>query len=457
MSEPIHTYRGQEEPSVESLSRYLAGKMTEQEQEEMEKYMEDYPMYADALEGLGMVQDSEALKRRLTQLREDARKRIYSRTPKREKVNKRRSRVEPINFPRYIGAAAAAIAALFIVFFVYDRSSRSPETMESRTIAEAQDIPAPAIADEPHIGGAIVDSLEAEKEEAPSGNSEVPELRERSNRATPVTPSVDKDARTEEEANLAQKERAMEIDEKADDASDLSETEKPTAYAPPPSPKAQVPSTEAPVPTDNLPSSSANAVPENAVLEPIPGYANAQNAGVERDESSPESERQLNREEAEEEGYKKNKVRRTPRTQADFGIDDLPEQPQEDQEFGEETKVHVMEDLLTHGLHLYDRKNYEEALHTFEEILNSDPGHAQANYYAGRSALILGRSAEAISRLDTLTADKNNIYRDAALWYQAEALFRQKKNRRALRLLRRLAKGEGLYAIKARQRLEEEE
>ena len=454
MSDPIQTYREHEEPSLETLSRYLKGEMTQDEQAEMEQYMEDYPMYADALEGLQMVQDPEMLHRRLRHLREDARKRLYTRTSKREKVQKRRSRVQPLNIPRYLGAAAAAIAALIIVFFVFDRTSRDEPPLETQTIAEAQEPviePESALADEqqePYVGGIVVDSIES-KDEPSVFPKASPEPRRRQT-PSPAPKDIQQESVPSPESSVP-----VESLNRRNDVTPLDDqVEKPieNAVPPPPANRAQRADHEN---LSNLPSSSANEASEASEptqVLPVP-QPELEEEEREETEATPNVKNYL----FAVPEKKRKRPGRTPKTEADFGVDDLPEQDKADQEFGETSKSAIMEDLLTHGLHLYDRQNYAEALHTFEELLRSDPGNPQASYYAGRSALQLEREDLAITLLDTLVSNKDNIYQDAALWFQAEALLRKNKSRRAIRLLRRLAKREGLYAIKARKRLEEVE
>lgn len=94
----------------QKLMDYLSGKLSQQEQHEIEKQMADNEMMNDAVEGLKAMKNQQAIQSYVEQLNKDLHKQLVQKKSRREK---RRIKDEP-----YIYLAIALVLALIIIAYM---------------------------------------------------------------------------------------------------------------------------------------------------------------------------------------------------------------------------------------------------------------------------------------------------------------------------------------------------
>ena len=95
----------------ETLLRYLHGKLSAQEQHEVEKHLQQDAFEADAAEGLAQVKDEARLQLLLHQLQSDLRKKTAKKKSFKEKL---RIKEQPV-----LWIAVLLILALIVVSFIF--------------------------------------------------------------------------------------------------------------------------------------------------------------------------------------------------------------------------------------------------------------------------------------------------------------------------------------------------
>lgn len=97
----------------ETLLRYLHGKLTAQEEHEVEKHLLDAEFEADAAEGLGQVKDEAKLQLLLHELQSDLRKKTAKKNSFKEKL---RLKKEPV-----LWIAVLLLLLLIIISYIFVR------------------------------------------------------------------------------------------------------------------------------------------------------------------------------------------------------------------------------------------------------------------------------------------------------------------------------------------------
>lgn len=69
--------------------------------------------------------------------------------------------------------------------------------------------------------------------------------------------------------------------------------------------------------------------------------------------------------------------------------------------------------------HLFEKKEYTEAVKLYDGILDTHPDSVIVNLYAGIANVSLGKAKEATEQLEKVIASNNPNYKEAAEWYLA--------------------------------------
>jgi tetratricopeptide (TPR) repeat protein len=101
-------------------------------------------------------------------------------------------------------------------------------------------------------------------------------------------------------------------------------------------------------------------------------------------------------------------------------------------------------DAYKRSFQLYEEGKYPEAFQAFKSLLNSQPGSAPLNFYAGLCALSLNDSQTAIAYLNKVTATKNEFAAHAT-WYTALAYLHAGEHAASVEELKKIAE-DSFYA-----------
>ncbi|MCG8699866.1 MAG: hypothetical protein MI922_17560 [Bacteroidales bacterium] len=111
------------------------------------------------------------------------------------------------------------------------------------------------------------------------------------------------------------------------------------------------------------------------------------------------------------------------------------------------------EDNIQFGLLLYQDKEYENAYSIFENYLKENFNDQRIRFHAGLCALELEKYSNAVQLLEQVSADKNTIYQEHALWYLSLAYLKVEKLDEAYESLQIVANGNTLNKSKAEKLL----
>ena len=101
------------EVDQDALMKYLQGKLTDEEQQKVEKNLLDDPFEADAMEGLQNIQDKAQIKELVGQLNRDLRKKT---SRKKRRLFKREAKVEPWLLMTVVFILLLAIIAFIVIY-----------------------------------------------------------------------------------------------------------------------------------------------------------------------------------------------------------------------------------------------------------------------------------------------------------------------------------------------------
>lgn len=392
-------------PTLADMERYVRGEMKAEEAEAFAASLADDPMLADALEGLRYVEDPQALRRRLKQLRQLNRRRLMARQgmeQRAEERSKRQSRTRPLYVPQLLMAAAAVVLLLFLGVNLY-RSFQPPETEQAMAtegmplVEEAS----PSASSLPPVPPSASDSAE---ETLPAPSSSAPLA---SAELVPPTSSAKARARVEQR-------RAAQ------------------SYPPPLSQRA--------VPLETTPD-SAKALPRPS----REALATRERPSIDHQE-----------------------VRtRISKLTEDTDDDELPElydqeptapssMPMDRNQRASGVPVDATPNrtLMAVARALYQRQDWEELRRTLQRVLDANPVQGEALYLMGDSYYRQGKVKEAISYLMQVLPDQQPAF-DQAQWTLAFCALAQGKEEAALRIVRGLAQREGRYQTAAQSLLQQ--
>lgn len=467
-------------PSWETMNKYLADKLSEEDKKVFEEKISDDPMLADAMEGLAETSDIPGAKAAITRIRRASELRMATvANQKREKLIKRKSRVSPSDYTKYMVAAAAAIAFLVLsVYIILDFQKTNKQSSGDLFASKKQ---APTAESQPELAESSRVNEEREKEI----NNNVP-LPVEPNKAEANTGEYkeNKPGRDIELSSGALGSSGQPI------VSNRSEARK--DFAPVAKPKlSEQPSPIRPsgngatVVTANKPSEelAANVPTETMTPPPIfPGFSDS--LGEEGEIASDEliasipldtGEDDLGQEKADElireqeelrsrEGVvlseveagrtKTNKSSKKKLESYNYSApanSTLTYDPQ----VGQLAKGVAIADLLVMAQENYETEQYPAAKSLLQEVLLSEPKNLVANYYLGSLYRLTGEPKLAISNLKKVVNHPESPLFEEGEWELTQAYVARKKNKSAIELLEAIIARKGKYQLAAQKLLDE--
>jgi FimV-like protein len=106
---------------------------------------------------------------------------------------------------------------------------------------------------------------------------------------------------------------------------------------------------------------------------------------------------------------------------------------------------------LNEGMDYYNDGDYPKAGERFDDALEADPGQSQALYYKGMSFYYEKNYEEAIKTFNTLLREKNSAYYQAAQWQLAVVYIESGNNKQARKTLNEIIDGNGSYRSPAEE------
>lgn len=454
--------------NLELMERYLEGSLSEAERKEMEENLANDPILADAMEGLSLIEDKEAMKVALGRITEGSKTKLNKYIKKRDQLSKRRSRVEHNNFrfTNYYVAAAAAVAVLISTVWVIrmsEPSSESSSIADANTTEKTQ-VQAP---ENPHV--VIAPPLSEEEEEEAKDEVAVDEktvLFDSQNAGQYSAPveeapvnSISKDASTaratpppsadefivENPSALTNKER--------DDEDDLGASASEVA-------REEVQANERTRQEERLKLEAAK-VENKAVI------AQAQESQKKAEEQPKVlSEEELSRIPLEakndaysddSEAFKEERLQKGKTASRKKRLDDnapeFPEQSEEDRVFGKISKGQHLADLMLEAVKLYESAQFDKSLVYLKEVMQSSPEHPAANYYAGSIYRNFSQMKTATDYLKEAIKHVDSPTYEYAQWELALVYLARRKSSAAKKLLMKIATAGGKFSNQARSEL----
>ncbi|MEM6803132.1 MAG: hypothetical protein AAF696_17130 [Bacteroidota bacterium] len=454
-----------EATDLDLMERYLAGTLSEDEQKQMKEQLSKDPVLADALEGLALIEDKEAMKAAIGRIQTVSRKKLNKFEKKREQLSKRRARVGESNlkFSNYYVAAAAAILVLVSTVVVIRMSeSNKSSAPTNTTYADRMSPQAEAeINDQTNDNAgpeALFQAL-ADDDSVEMDNSSAPNIREEE-------PIVGNSANNARARSLAKKEQkpVSSSDENSKAASLLAETgEKSEEIA-----SAELRETvEA---DDDFATEDAEVLEEKSIVgaqesAPVkPSLASPLN-----DTAPPVlSEEELSKIPLEAESsangpdYNSNdryvdkeaKPKRSQKKRLDDNIAYKEERSEEDKVFGKISKGQHLADLMLDAVKYYEAAEFDKSLNLLKEVMQNEPKHPAANFYAGSIYRNYSQMKTATNFLKEATQHADAPTYEYAQWELALVYIARKKELAAKKLLTKIATGGGKFSNQARSELE---
>ncbi len=444
MSETTDIQKGTDHafPSLEVLQRYLQGKATESEKARIEALMEDDPMMADAMEGLTLVKDTAALQATMLRLDLLTQKRLRRQIPLRERNSKRKSRVAAKHYLPYLGAAAAALALIFMTVFIVQELNTS-QTMANAEAVESMTQQPPE---------------ELAMQTQPSETA--PEMK-----ATPPVPAETSQIKPETEAPVLVTQRVQAAPQRAPA---YSASGQPIAAPPTPSPTAQAPT--AMESADQTTPALSSPKPMTTPASSLPPQDVAGQAKKEQEVADTENERDLFMDDevvaaipeyTEEEEPTREQASRPAATNAsrakeraeNTNVDQYaPIMSEEQTQKAALQKAKAIADLIQEAVVHLEKEEWSAAESKLNEVLIPQPQNVVALHYMAQTQLQKGDDPRAVDYLKRLVnLDAQNYPEDQ--WQLAQAYLRLNKKLAARSVLKEIVTQGGPYAEQAQELL----
>ena len=120
-----------------------------------------------------------------------------------------------------------------------------------------------------------------------------------------------------------------------------------------------------------------------------------------------------------------------------------------------EEPVYNMDMVLRDGLNAFNNANYAKSLSFFAILLDLNKKDVNALFYSGLSYYHTDKAQYAITMLDRVLENENNVFHQEAEWYKALALIKKNDKEAAKELLLKINAKQGFYADKAGDKLKE--
>jgi len=473
---------------LEMMERYLEGSLSEKEKKAMEENLAEDPILADALEGLALIEDKEAMRLALGRIQEVSRGSINKYVKKRDQLSKRRSRVEHGRFKlaNYYVAAAASIAVLVCTFWVISMSSEKKSASFAQNEAPAEnrmdrsenlDIEAVPFA---------TDTLKEEEESAvakEAGSARFAEV-------VKPKPAIQAEQNPRQ---ISADRRDSPAKDEIGNSSSLLKSE-PTELKKKVLVKEKLVSDERPIDQaltettnkaveEKLDKTAESGVADDDLEEKAPPLARKQRemeseirpglitspAPSRLEDTSILSADELSKIplESEEEGdnyadlgYSKDRARTLAkakkRDKSSSYYDTMPafpDQPEEDKLYGKLSKGQHLADLMTQAVALYEVESNDESLILLKEVLQSTPENPAANYYTGSIYHRYSQMKTASTYLKKAIKFPDSPLLEDAEWELAHVYLARNKNGLAKKLLQKIAREGNKFAAQARTEL----
>lgn len=108
-------------------------------------------------------------------------------------------------------------------------------------------------------------------------------------------------------------------------------------------------------------------------------------------------------------------------------------------------------DLLAKAMHLYNNKEYGQAIEIFEAILQEDGSKIGLNLYSGISHMEIEKYDLANERFQRIIENKPNPFVESATWYLGMCYLQTEKKDKALEQFEVLADTDGFYRKDAKR------
>ena len=104
---------------------------------------------------------------------------------------------------------------------------------------------------------------------------------------------------------------------------------------------------------------------------------------------------------------------------------------------------------LSKAMHLFNSKEYTEALGMFNQVLEQNKGNAACNFYSGVAYQETGQFDKAVSSYQAVVKDKNNLFTEQAEWYIGLCYLQTENRKKAYKQFKRIASSDSYYQEKA--------
>ncbi|MEL6256623.1 MAG: hypothetical protein AAFR87_31780 [Bacteroidota bacterium] len=447
--------------NLELMERYLEGSLSEKERKEMEENLANDPILADAMEGLAMIEDKEAMKVALGRITEGSKTKLNKYIKKRDQLSKRRSRVEHNNFrfTNYYVAAAAAVAVIISTVWVIRMSEPSQDSSsfaEANTTEESQ-IQAPQNPDvlvAPPLSDQEEDEEKAlENEQTLAFNADKNQQFSAPIEQTPAS-SILRDGNTDRKT----------IPPSADDFI----LENPVALTNKDSEEDDLDTSE--IAEEKISTDEISRKEENLETIAAKSINKVEAQGTEnklKTELKPQvlSKEELSRipldgkkdafveSEAFNEGREQKSRTASRKKRLDDNRPDYPEQSEEDRVFGKISKGQHLADLMLEAIQLYESAQFDKSLVYLKEVMQSSPDHPAANYYTGSIYRNFSQMKTATDYLKEAIKHVDAPTYEYAQWELALVYLARRKSSAAKKLLMKIATAGGKFTNQARSEL----
>jgi tetratricopeptide (TPR) repeat protein len=450
--------------------------MTEAERLQMETYLQEDPMLADVVEGLEAVKDANSVPQTVRRLQSASRQRLQHRIPKREKLPKRKSRVQTRTFTQLTMSMAAGLAFLVVCVWVF--RELTPATHQPIAAQESYSEAAPVVSPQKKRETESPEPAELAGETELLADAAVPvpaplEQRERTLSASPPNPSVGSGASPANQPIASLEDRAEEVPSE--------ELESPVAveqeWEPTASPAAAAPKPVMPAEIIGEASGISQSVPETAASSPakpeeedVAAFVITDSVVVADDvgfeladvplDKTPELSnsvppRTQSGAYAKEKALAEKQAQRAKSEKRNISYGALPKLSQEARRKAEIMRAGVVADVLMEGIAAYEKGRYTAARFKLDEVLLSSPENVLGQYYMGSSYFYEGNFQAALPYLKAAAGHPEASVFEESQWELAQTYLLVGRKRPAKRLLQQIVTEKGTYAVPAQTKLSE--
>lgn len=109
----------------------------------------------------------------------------------------------------------------------------------------------------------------------------------------------------------------------------------------------------------------------------------------------------------------------------------------------------LVDSKLTKALHMFNQKEYREAINLFSEILVIDQNNPVSNFYSGIAYQEIAQTDKAIQSYQKVIRDRDNLFIEQAQWYIGLCYLQNENRKKAYRQFKKIATSDSFYQEKA--------